>query len=101
MLILPLLLQPLVENAISHGITHLIEGGTVSVSARKAGAGLRLCVENNCAPERPRERSTGTGLDNVKRRVEATYGVRGNVTTSEQNGLYRVEISIPAEENIR
>ena len=62
----PLLLQPLVENAVHHGIAHLLEGGEVRISARRRGGALELAVENPCDPERPASRGAGVGLANVR-----------------------------------
>src|SRR5688572_27692893 len=44
----PLLLQPLVENAVTHGVAHVLEGGTVRVRAHRRGAGLTITVDNPC-----------------------------------------------------
>ena len=49
----PLVLQPLVENAVHHGVAHLLEGGEVCVQARRREGFLELVVENPCDPDRP------------------------------------------------
>ena len=69
----PLLLQPLVENAVTHGIAHLIEGG-LRVSAERNGAWLHIIVENPCDPDRPRRGGAGVGLANVRARLRAMHG---------------------------
>ena len=58
----PLVLQPLVENAVHHGVAHLLEGGEVMVRARRRDGLLELAVENPCDPERPPSRGAGVGL---------------------------------------
>src|SRR5213083_2868628 len=49
----PLMLQPLVENAVTHGVAHVIEGGTIAISARRHGSLLSIAIENPCDPDRP------------------------------------------------
>ncbi len=92
----PLLLQPLVENAVRHGIAHRLEGGTVRVTARREDDGLHLAVSNPCDADRPRERGTGLGLGNVRSRLEALFGNRANVVASDEQDAFRVEIVLPA-----
>lgn len=68
-----LALQPLVENALKHGLGGRIEGGTLTVAARVEGGELRLAVSDDGAglPRRLRE---GTGLGNLRRLLAALYG---------------------------
>jgi sensor histidine kinase YesM len=93
----PLLLQPLVENAVTHGISSLLDGGEVRIEGRLEGAVLQLSVENPRDPESPPRAGAGVGLPNVKRRLAALYGKDGRVRTSEGKDRYRVEITLPAE----
>ena len=75
----PLVLQPLVENAVHHGVAHLLEGGEVCVQARRREGFVELVVENPCDPDRPPSRGTGVGLVNVRSRVETLCGHRASV----------------------
>jgi sensor histidine kinase YesM len=95
-LIAPLLLQPLVENAVTHGVAHVVEGGTVAVAASRSDTVLRIVVENPCDPERPRRTGTGVGLANVRARLAALHGADARLRTSEERGLWRVELQLPA-----
>lgn len=92
----PLLLQPLVENAVHHGVAHLIAGGEVRVRARRAGELLELEVDNPCDPERPASRGAGVGLANVRARVEALYGHRARLDVEERADRHRVRLLLPA-----
>jgi two-component system, LytTR family, sensor histidine kinase AlgZ len=92
----PLLLQPLVENAVTHGIAHLIDEGVVSVAARRDGSHLRIVVENPCDPERPRRGGAGVGLSNVRARLRTLHGTDATLLTRETEGTWRVEITMPA-----
>ncbi|MEO8064505.1 MAG: histidine kinase [Pseudomonadota bacterium] len=67
-----LLLQPLLENAIRHGIASVREGGSVSVRARRDGEHLRLSVEDDGVGMRS-DSSSGVGLRNVEERLRTLY----------------------------
>ena len=73
-----LLLQPLVENAIVHGLEPSIEGGQVRVSARVQGQHLLLEVQDDGrglqAATRPARRGAGMALSNIRQRLQARYG---------------------------
>jgi hypothetical protein len=92
----PLLLQPIVENAVTHGIAHLIEGGTIRVSADRRGAWLHIVVENPCDPDRPRRGGAGVGLANVRARLRAMHGADAALLAGEQDDVWRVELTLPA-----
>jgi histidine kinase len=95
-LVPPLILQPLVENAVTHGVAHVLEGGTITVRASRTPSRLTIVVENPADPDRPRGIGTGMGLANVRARLAASYGTEARVDASEQAGLWRVELSLPA-----
>jgi hypothetical protein len=74
-----LLLQPLLENAVRHGLAPLREGGTLSVSARREGERLRMSIEDDGVGIREAgasagEERTGVGLRNVQERLRTLYG---------------------------
>jgi hypothetical protein len=91
----PLLLQPLVENAVAHGVAGLIEGGTVSVAVRTSGDRLLLSVENPRDPDGEARPGQGVGLDNVRRRLEAAYGREARMDVLAQPDRFRVELTLP------
>ena len=92
----PLLLQPIVENAVTHGIAHMLDGGTIRIAATRTPARLSIVVENPCDPDRPRSKGAGVGLANVRARLRALHGADAVVSTGEQGGRWRVELSFPA-----
>jgi LytS/YehU family sensor histidine kinase len=94
-LVPPLLLQPLVENAVTHGIAHTVEGGTLRITASQTASMLRVVVENPCDPDRPKRTGTGVGLSNVRSRLRALHGSDAWVTTSESDGVWRTELALP------
>ncbi len=96
-LVPPLLLQPIVENAVKHGVAHVLDGGAVTVSASCTAARLNVIVENPADAERPTSRAgTGMGLENVRARLRALFGSEASVRWSEENGRWRVEVALSA-----
>ena len=93
----PLVLQPLVENAVHHGVAHLLEGGEVNVTARQRQSFLEIVVENPCDPDRPPSRSTGMGLANVRSRIETLCGNRASVDVDARETSFRVSILLPVD----
>ncbi|HKY22915.1 MAG TPA: histidine kinase [Vicinamibacterales bacterium] len=91
----PLLLQPLVENAVIHGVAQMVEGGTIRMTARLDGSTLTVTVENPCDPERLRTRGVGLGLELLRKRLATEFGVSDAVRAEEQSGRFLVEVRIP------
>src|ERR1700690_738961 len=73
-LVPPLLLQPLLENAVVHGIAQMPEGGWIKLRAARDNDRVYVTVENSWDPEAGSARRNGVGLKNVQRRLEARYG---------------------------
>jgi hypothetical protein len=96
-LVPPLLLQPLVENAIRHGVATCAEGGTLRLSVKRAGEMLQLSVTNPFDPEAPHRPGVGLGLTNVRQRLQARYGREASMDASGKEGLYRVTLTVPME----
>jgi two-component system, LytTR family, sensor histidine kinase AlgZ len=91
----PLLLQPLVENAVIHGIAQLVEGGTIRMTAHREGPTLTVTVENPCDPDRLRTRGVGLGLEVLRKRLTTEFGVYDAVRAEERAGRFKVEVRIP------
>jgi sensor histidine kinase YesM len=77
-----MLLQPLVENAIAHGLEPTIEGGHLDVSARMNEGLLVLTVRDNGrgSDAGPGKKGSNVGLANTRERLRATYGERAILT---------------------
>jgi LytS/YehU family sensor histidine kinase len=97
MLVPPLLLQPLVENAVTHGVAHVLDGGLIAIRTSVEDTALKIVVENPCDADRPRRTGTGVGLANVRARLLAVYGDDARVSSTEADGIWRVELTLPAE----
>jgi two-component system sensor histidine kinase AlgZ len=95
-LVPPLLLQPLVENAVVHGIATLAEGGAVRLEASRAGNRLRIVIENPFDPDAPPRPSSGLGLKMVRDRLAALYGPDAMFAARRLEGRHLAVISIPA-----
>ena len=95
-LVPPLLLQPLIENAVVHGIGTLVQGGVVRIEVAHAGHRLRIVVSNpfdpDVVPSRPRG---GLGLRLVRDRLEAAFGGDAILATKKLEGIHLAILSIP------
>ncbi len=97
-LVPPLLLQPLVENAVKHGVAQLVDGGTIRMVAMRVDSTLTITLENPCDPDRSRARGVGLGLELLRDRLAKQYGVADAVYAREEAGRFRIEVRIPALE---
>jgi two-component system, LytTR family, sensor histidine kinase AlgZ len=94
----PLLLQPLVENAVAHGIANLVDGGCIRLDVALRHGELSIVVENTFDPEAPLRRRNGVGLANVRQRLEARYGNRAKFGANASGTSFRVVLELPAEQ---
>ena len=96
--LMPLVLQPLIENAVKHGLEPQVDGGMVRVTAARARIGgedvLQVCIEDDgaglaAAARRPRRRvgggadGNGIALENLRERLQARFGTRAQLTLTE------------------
>ncbi len=93
----PLLLQPLVENAVVHGIANLPEGGSITIVSSNGDGRLNISVENDFDPEYRAKRRKGIGLANVRDRLAGRYGKGSSFDAEIVGNKYRVRLSLPAE----
>ena len=93
----PLLLQPLVENAVKHGIASAVPGGAIRLRARRSDGSVTIGVENAFDPDSTPASGAGLGLQNVRRRLAARWGDRAHLSEQRLLDLFRVEITIPVE----
>jgi len=93
----PLILQPLVENAVRHGVATRLEGGSVGIATARAGDRAVIVITNPRDPDSARK-GTGLGLDIVRRRLAAAFGDRAALAIEAAEESYRVSLTLPAEE---
>jgi len=91
----PLVLQPLIENAVKHGIATLVEGGKIRVDGEVKDGLLRVRVENKFDPDSPAPRRHGLGLRNVRTRLVTRFGPAASLTASKDDNLFGVEMVFP------
>ncbi len=95
----PMLLQPLVENAIKHGLEPKVEGGRVCVAAQHEGPMLVLTVADDGLgfSSMRREGQGGLGLANLRARLESLYGTRARLTIEDAQPGTRVTLAVPVD----
>jgi hypothetical protein len=90
-----LILQPLVENAVVHGLAGHQGPVTVTIDAAVSGDSLTVCVKNTAVAER-RRGADGIGLKNVRERLTVQFGARGTLQAGMQEGGWRAQIQMPS-----
>jgi len=96
-LIPALLLQPLLENAVYHGIEPLIAGGCIHVLLRRNGGMLQIVVENPCSLRRDGRSHAGNriALQNIRERLALLFDIEAKYQVASGEDYYRVEITLP------
>ncbi len=90
-----LVLQPLVENAIVHGIARLPEGGELAIGVAVAGKQLQVDVVNPALPPREGEGGNGHAQDSIAQRLAYQFGSAATMTSGYRDGYYRCELRLP------
>lgn len=91
----PLLLQPLVENAVKHGVEPSASGADIKVSTQRRGSRVVIKVSNttpvvNSAP------GSGLALNNVRERLSLLHDVQADFQSGLKNGVFQVRVEVPA-----
>jgi hypothetical protein len=90
----PLLLQPLVENAVKHGVASRLDGGCIRIEAHRESERLVVQIENPCDAEAVPRRGASVGLENVRRRLRATDPGRSQLVAGQIGEIYRVVLTL-------
>lgn len=92
-----LLLQPLVENALYHGIEPLTEGGVVTISLHNLPDGIEVSVANPLSTRTDQHKHKGNQMaqDNIRQRLALAYGVESKLNIQTRDGQYIVSFKIP------
>jgi two-component system sensor histidine kinase AlgZ len=91
----PLVLQPLVENAVRHGIEPATEGGRINIRAR-LNRGQVVLVVSNTLGEEPGSPGHGMALHNIRERLRLLHDVAAECDVPRENGLFQARIVLPA-----
>jgi len=90
-----LLIHPLVENAVKHGIAMMAEGGEIVLSGQRDHDWLRFSISNPYDPEAPSTGRNGLGLRNIRDRLESRYGASARMDIKVEERLYSVMLTLP------
>lgn len=95
--IMPILtLQPLLENAIQHGIEALPAGGTIGVRLWEENDNIGICVTNPTPGGAPKPKKSGPStLDDIRQRLASHYGDSAKLAIIEDNGRFTVTVTLP------
>jgi LytS/YehU family sensor histidine kinase len=94
-LVPPLVLQPLIENAVKHGIATMVDGGLIRVQGHIVDGSMEVSVENDFDPDSPTPRLSGLGLRNVRSRLATRFGDAARLTAHVENNQFRAEMVVP------
>jgi two-component system, LytTR family, sensor histidine kinase AlgZ len=93
----PMLLQPLIENSLKHGICNLIDGGMITMNIATHHTQLCISISNPVDHSSSDAQGTGTGLKNLKARTDNLYGEKAHIHWKTENDIFCVEIITPLE----
>ncbi|MDO8178371.1 MAG: histidine kinase [Undibacterium sp.] len=94
-LIPPMVLQPLVENAIKHGIRDLADGGTLLIKSLVRDHWLHISIQNPVDAQPSATSGNGTGLKNLQARFASIYGDKARVSYAKTADNFVVEMALP------
>jgi len=92
-----MLLQPLYENAVKHGVYESTESVRILTKVRYIDGFCEIIISNNYYAAPSLKRGTGTGLSNVTRRIELFYGNKASIRSSRENEIYTVTLYLPVD----
>ncbi|KAA9130848.1 sensor histidine kinase [Marinihelvus fidelis] len=93
-MVLPMVLQPLLENAVGHGIGPRADGGEIQVFGRVEGQNLVITISNPLAP--PRDHAgAGMALRNIRSRLDLAHGPRASLLTNRDGNRFYAVLTVP------
>jgi two-component system sensor histidine kinase AlgZ len=97
--VLPLTLQPLLENAVAHGIQPRVDGGEVRVYGRSEKESIVITICNPVAPKEYVSRGNGMALANIRERLSLAFGSAASLITHQNDEQFFAVLSMPYVEN--
>ena len=91
----PLMLQPLIENAVYHGIEPSAEPGTIHIGIVRKGRNLEIGISNPAPGGARRSSGNKMALNNIRERLALFFDLEAVLTTEERDGKFRVRIRMP------
>lgn len=92
-----MILQPLFENAIKHGVYESLEKVTIKLSCGMEKEYFKIVVENNFDPDSLPRKGEGIGIKNIKNRLKLIYNQENLVSVEKSNNIFKVSIFIPVK----
>jgi sensor histidine kinase YesM len=92
-----MILQPLLENAIKHGVYESLEPVIIKLKCELQNTVLQIIILNSFDNDSSKQKGNGIGLRNVKQRLFLTYGMPDLVKITDQHNTFRVELIIPQQ----
>lgn len=93
--VLPLMLQPLLENAVGHGVQSHPEGGKIVVYGRAEGDQVVVTIVNPVAVEGSKASGNGIALENIRERLQLAFGARATLFTNQDGEHFYTVLSVP------
>jgi len=97
--VLPLTLQPLLENAVAHGIQPRVDGGEVRVYGRSEKDNIVITISNPLGPEDHISPGNGMALVNIRERLQLAFGSDASLITHQDDEQFFAILSLPYAEN--
>jgi sensor histidine kinase YesM len=90
-----MILQPLIENAIKHGVYESTEPITIWVACEEEGNSMKITIKNDFDPESRSKKGTGMGLKNIQNRMKIIYQADYLMKVSRSDKIFTVSVSFP------
>lgn len=90
-----MILQPLIENSIKHGVYESTEPITIWVKCEEEGSSMKISIKNNFDPESRSKKGTGMGLKNIQNRLKIIYQADYLMQVSRKENIFNVSVSFP------
>ena len=97
MMLPAMILQPLLENAVKHGVNTMLTTCKIKLTATCHETALGISISNNFDPNAVPRKGTGTGLSNVQKRMAAIYGRNDLFSSKATNDVFEVKLQIPVQ----
>lgn len=97
--VLPLMLQPLLENAVGHGVQPRATGGEITVYGRAEGDNIVITIGNPVAPQGVDKPGHGLALANIRERLKIAFGGRASLLTNQDSERFYAVLSFPYVEH--
>ncbi|NLD94389.1 MAG: histidine kinase [Fibrobacter sp.] len=94
---IPFILQPLIENAIKHGIESSDQKGYITVTATLSDNNIAITVTNSVHSTIVQNRKSGTGIETLTKRLYTSYGASGKILTQKNDTRFIATITIPLQ----